>query len=208
MVAAPHTPPTHIGGPWRFLVGVARGIDALSRVVGAIAAWALVPMILLAVAAAVTAITDRHLGTRWSSNAFIEGQWYLFAVVFMLGAPIALAKGAHVRVDVAFARFGPRTKHWIDLLGGILFLLPFTAFGLWESLDYVERSWAIGESSPDPGGLPRYPIKTLIPVTFGVLFLQGLAQMIKHAGALRGLPVEVLDLPPSHTDHESEGCAD
>jgi TRAP-type mannitol/chloroaromatic compound transport system permease small subunit len=178
-----------------------RGIDRLCAAAGAIAAWSLVPMIGLAVAAALTAVTDRHLGTSWSSNALIEGQWYLFAVVFMLGAPLALAKGAHVRVDALFGRFGPRARHWIDLVGGVLFLLPFAAFGFYESLDFVERSWSIREGSPDPGGLPRYPIKTLIPIAFGLLFLQGLSQVIKHGAALVGLPEEQLGLPPSHTDH-------
>jgi len=185
----------------RRLPAFARALDRVSALAGAIAAWALVPMILLAVAAATTAITDRHLGTSWSTNALIEGQWYLFAVVFMLGAPIALAKGAHVRVDALFGRLGPRTRHWIDLVGGLLFLLPFAAFGVYESLDFVERSWSIREASPDPGGLPRYPIKTLIPVAFALLFLQGLSQVIKHGAALAGLPEDELGLPPSHTDH-------
>ena len=207
-MAAASPPPAGVPSPGATpRLPLLRLLDLPGRVAGSIAAWSLVPMIALAVAAATTAVTDRHLGTSWSSNALIEGQWYLFAVVFMLGAPIALAKGAHVRVDALFGRFGTRTRHWIDLAGGLLFLLPFAAFGFWESLDFVERSRSIREQSPDPGGLPRYPIKTLIPVAFALLFVQGLSQVIKHGAALGGVPENELGLPPSHTDHLDEEFA-
>ncbi|QDU83376.1 Tripartite ATP-independent periplasmic transporter, DctQ component [Planctomycetes bacterium Pla163] len=197
-----------IGAPWRLALRTSGAIDALSRAVGALAAWATLPMIGLAVAAAITAITDRHLGTSWSSAALVEGQWYLFAFVFLLGAPVTLLRGAHVRVDALFGRFGVRGRHWIDLVGGLLFVLPFCVFGFVESWDYVARSWSISEGSPDPGGLPRYPVKTLILVALGLLFLQGVAQCIKHAAALVGVPAALMDLPPSHVDRGSADRTD
>lgn len=201
--ARPALPRAH----WRIALRTSGAIDRLNRGGGVVAAWATLPMIGLAVAAALTAITDRHLGTSWSSVALVEGQWYLFAFVFLLGAPVALLRGAHVRVDALFGRLGVRTRHWIDLAGGLIFLLPFCVFGLVESWDYVARSWSLSEGSPDPGGLPRYPVKALILVAFGLLFLQGVAQCIKHAAALAGLPDELLDLPNSHRDHAAAGRA-
>jgi len=168
-----------------FLERAALAVTRLSNAIGSVAAWATVPMILFAVATSVAAALDRHAGTHLASNALSEAQWYLFAFVFLLGAPATLAKGAHVRVDAWYGKRSARTRHWIDIAGGVLFLLPFCAFGFFESLSFVERSWALREGSPNPGGLPRYPIKTLVPIAFALLFLQGLAQIVLHAVALR-----------------------
>ncbi|MEZ5977762.1 MAG: TRAP transporter small permease subunit [Planctomycetota bacterium] len=174
------------------LLALARGVDALNRAVGAFAAWLTVPMVLFAVVSAVASALDKRFGTHLASNAWIDAQWYLFGGVFLLGAPFALARGAHVRVDALYSRFAPRTRHWIDLAGGVLFLLPFCIFAATECFDFAQRSFELREASNDPGGLLRYPIKALLPVAFALLGLQGLAQVVKHAAVLRGAsPLDV-----------------
>lgn len=122
-----------------------------------------------------------------NSNGFLELQWYLFSVVFLLGAAYTLKHNAHVRVDVLYSRLSVKGKAWINLLGTILFLLPFCLLMLWVSWPSVENSWAVREMSPDPGGLPRYPIRTLIPVAFALLLLQGTAMLIRQVAILRGV---------------------
>lgn len=134
---------------------------------------------------------DRAAGGGLSSNAFVEGQWYLFSLVFLLGAPHALRAGAHVRVDVLYGHLPERAKHWIDLLGGLLFTIPFCAFALWISWPAVREAWVIREVSPDPGGLPRWPIKAVVPLAFALLLLQGASETIRRAAALAGREVEL-----------------
>ncbi len=122
-----------------------------------------------------------------SSNMFIELQWYLFSLVFLLGAAYTLKHNAHVRVDVLYTRLSARGKAWINLLGTVLFLIPFCVLMLWASWPVIEDSWARLEGSPDPGGLPRYPLLTAIPLTFILLIFQGGALLIQQIAILRGL---------------------
>jgi TRAP-type mannitol/chloroaromatic compound transport system permease small subunit len=168
------------------LLRLARGIDALNRSVGRAAAWLSFAMVLMGAFNALARYFDRAAGGGLSSNAWVEGQWYLFSLMFLLGAPYALRAGAHVRVDVFYGRLPARGRHWIDLLGGILFTIPFCVFALWISWPAVHESWVIREGSPDPGGLPRWPIKAVIPVAFALLLLQGLSETLKRAAILLG----------------------
>ena len=128
-----------------------------------------------------------EIALRLNSNMFIELQWYLFSLVFLLGAAYTLKHNAHVRVDVLYSRLSARGKAWINLLGTVLFLIPFCILMLWASWPVVVDSWAQLEGSPDPGGLPRYPLLTAIPVTFILLILQGTALLIREVATLRGL---------------------
>jgi TRAP-type mannitol/chloroaromatic compound transport system permease small subunit len=82
-----------------------------------------------------------------------------------------------VRVDVLSGRWSPKARAWVDLVGGLALLLPFSAFAAWTTGEMAVRSALIFEGSPDPGGLPRWPIKLLIPFAFGLLALQGLAEV-------------------------------
>ena len=174
--------------PW---LRLAHGIDRLNGWVGKAMGWLVLAMVLIGAGNAVVRYLGRFLSFNLSSNAYIELQWYLFSLVFLLGAAHALERNNHVRVDVLYARLSERTRHWINLLGSLLFLLPFSFFGLWLSWPSVRNSWAVHELSPDPGGLPRYPIKTMILVAFGLLALQGISEVIKHVAALRGqLPAD------------------
>ena len=136
----------------------------------------------------------RYLGPRVglhvSSNAYIELQWYLFSLVFLLAGAYTLKHDRHVRVDVFYARLSARGQAWIDLAGFLAFLIPFSIVGLWVSWPAVRASWAILEGSPDPGGLPRYPIKSVILVAFVLLIAQGAAELIRRIAFLRGAIAE------------------
>ncbi len=111
----------------------------------------------------------RFLGQNLTSNAFLEGQWYLFSTVFLLGAGHVLQNDRHVRVDVLYERLSKKHQIYIDIIGNFLFLIPFCIFGIWSSWEFVIESFSLLEMSPDAGGLPRYPIKALIPFSFLLL---------------------------------------
>lgn len=173
------------------LLRLARAVDGLNRAVGRLAAWLTLAMVLMGAWNALARYFDRAAGGGLSSNAFVEGQWYLFSLVFLLGAPHALRAGAHVRVDVLYGRFSERTRDWIDLVGGLLFTIPFCVFALWISWPAVHDSWVVREVSPDPGGLARWPIKAVIPLAFALLLAQAMSETIKRAARLAGRDVEL-----------------
>ena len=114
------------------------------------------------------------------SNAYTEAQWYLFAAVFLLAAPYVLQKDKHVRVDVVYGKLSAKKKATIDFVGTMVFLIPFCIFGMWASWDFVWISWVSQEVSPDSGGLDRFPVKALIPLSFGLLLLQGICTAIRQ----------------------------
>ena len=120
-----------------------------------------------------------------NSNMFIELQWYLFSVIFLLGAAYTLKADAHVRVDVFYARMSRRARAWINLCGATLFLVPFCVLMVCTSWPVVVDAVVHLEGSPDPGGLPRYPLLAVIPVAFVLLLLQGIAQAVHEITFLR-----------------------
>ena len=169
--------------PW---LRLSRGIDRANEAIGHLTGWLVLAMVLIGAYNAIARYLGRHLGGNLSSNAYIELQWYLFSLVFLLGAAYTLRRGAHVRVDLLYGRLGERGKAWIDLVGTLVMLLPFSVFALWVSWPSVRNSWAVREVSPDPGGLARYPIKSVILVAFVLLILQGLSEVIKNVSVLTG----------------------
>ena len=116
-----------------------------------------------------------------SSNTFIELQWYLFSMVFLLGAAYALKTGAHVRVDIFYNHISPTAKAWVNIAGTVVFLIPFCLLMISTSWPSVVDSWVRLEGSPDPGGLPRYPLLTVVPLAFILLMIQGLASAAREA---------------------------
>ena len=121
-----------------------------------------------------------------SSNAWLELQWYLFAATVMLGAPFVLKVNEHVRVDVIYSRLAPRRQALVDLFGLVLFLMPAALLLAWLSWPYVLDSYLTHEMSSNAGGLLRWPFKVLIPIGFGMLSLQGIAEIIKRIAFLQG----------------------
>jgi TRAP-type mannitol/chloroaromatic compound transport system permease small subunit len=159
----------------------ARGIDALNEAVGRGVKW----LVLIATLISAGNASLRY-GFDLSSNAWLELQWYLFALIFLLGAGYTLKHNGHVRIDVIYGRLSTRVQAWIDLFGSLLFLLPVAGLMAWFSWSMFVEAWSIQEVSADSGGLLRWPIKLALPLGFGLLFLQGVSESIKRAGMLAG----------------------
>ena len=122
-----------------------------------------------------------------SMVAVQEMEWHLFALVFLLGSAYSLKHDRHVRVDVFYSRFSPKRKALVNLGGSVLFLIPFCLVGIWGSQAFVISSFMIGETSPDPGGLPaRFILKAAIPVGFLLVLLQGIAMSFKSLAITLG----------------------
>lgn len=170
------------------LLRLSAAIDWMTERVGRIVAWLVVLMVVVASYNAVARYLGRYIGRNFSSNAYVELQWYLFSLVFLLCAGWALKEDSHVRVDVFYGRVSERTRAWINLLGGIFLMVPFCIFVLWASIPSVRNSWAAREVSADPGGLVRYPLKAMILVGFVLLLLQGFSEIIRTVQVLRHVP--------------------
>jgi len=106
----------------------------------------------------------------------VEAEWHLFAIIFLLGIPYALQKDRHVRVDLFYERFAAKDKRLVNLVGTLIFLLPWAAVLLFTGWHYAAEAWASSEGSPNPNGIPYFfPIKAMIPLAAGLLILQGIA---------------------------------
>lgn len=174
------------------LLRLSRGIDRFTELVGRFAYWLVLLMVIIGVWNVIGRFLGRAIGQNLTSNAFIEIQWYLFSVVFFLGAAYDVLHDEHVRVDVFYNGFNWRRKALVNLLGAIFFLIPFSLIVIWFSWPWVLSSWRGLEISNDPGGLPRYPIKSFVLIGFGMLVVQGISEIIKNVALLTGhlAPVE------------------
>jgi TRAP-type mannitol/chloroaromatic compound transport system permease small subunit len=163
------------------LLGLSRGIDRLNTLLGRLAA-----LLVLAAALISAGNAIMRYAFDYSSNAFLEIQWYLFAGVVMFGAANTLRRNEHVRVDLVYMSVSDRARLWIDTFGIILFLLPFTLFLGWLSWPIAARAFTTGEMSSSAGGLMRWPVRMVICVGFFLVALQGVSELIKRIAALRG----------------------
>jgi TRAP-type mannitol/chloroaromatic compound transport system permease small subunit len=170
----------------RGLLRVAHGIDRVSELAGKIAIYLTLLLVALGFYNVAARYAGRFIGQNLSSNRFIETQWYIFSVIFFLMFAYNLRHDVNVRVDFLYSTWSRTRKTWIDLIGTVLFLIPFCILGIWMTIDPVLFSWGLWEMSPDPGGLPRAPIKTFIIVAFVLLLLQAIAQVIKYIAVLTG----------------------
>jgi len=166
----------------RTLLALARAIDALNERIGHAVYW----LVLVAVVISTVNALMRY-AFDVGSNAWLEIQWYLFAAIFLLGAGYTLKANGHVRIDVLAGRLSERAQAWIDILGGLLFLLPMALIILYFSWPMFVQSYAGGEMSGDAGGLLRWPAKALIPAGFALLVLQALSEIVKRIAFLRGV---------------------
>jgi len=163
------------------LLTLARAVDALSERIGKAMSWLVLAAVLISTLNALI-----RYAFNYSSNAFLEMQWYLFAAVFLLGASWTLKRNEHIRIDVVVGRFSPRVHAWIDIFGGLFFLLPLTLVVLYNGIPFALEAWTSGEMSSNAGGLIVWPAKILIPLGFGLLLLQGLAEIVKRMAFLSG----------------------
>ncbi|MCF8198647.1 MAG: TRAP transporter small permease subunit [Sulfuritalea sp.] len=163
------------------LLKLTRLVDGLTTFIGRGLIWLILASVLISAGnAIVRKIFDM------GSNALLEIQWYLYAMVFMLGSGFAFLKNAHVRIDFISNHFSARTRNLIDIFGIILFLFPLCYMIITLSWPTFHNAWVSGEMSQNAGGLIRWPVYLLIPVGFFVLFLQGLSELIKRAAFITG----------------------
>ena len=163
-----------------------RTIDTLNDRIGRAVSWLALVLVVVGGWNAIARYLDRETGTVLSSNFWIEAGWYLFALLLLFGAAWVLRNDAHVRVDVFYSRLSDRGKAWIDMIGSFVLLIPFSLLMLWAVWPSVVESWRISEMSPDPGGLPRWPIRAVVPIAIVLLMLQGLSNGLKALSLLRG----------------------
>ncbi len=165
----------------KFLLRVSAAIDALNTVIGRWMTWLILFCTLIS---ALTATLRYALD--WGSNALLEAQWFMFGLVFLFCSAWTLREGGHVRIDVLSSRLPPVARVWIDILGGLLFLLPVCLLIAVDSWNFFLISYQTNEASSNPGGLLWWPIKLAIPAAFILLSLQGLSETIKNIAALTG----------------------
>jgi TRAP-type mannitol/chloroaromatic compound transport system permease small subunit len=158
--------------------------DAVDRFTDALGQWLKWLVLFATLISAGNALVRYSLHT--GSNAWLEIQWYMFGAMFLLAAGYALKHEEHVRVDVLFSRMSPQSQAWVDVVGGILFLMPTAIIIGWLAIPMVVNSFRINEMSNDAGGLLRWPIKLMIPLGFALLALQGLAEIIKKTAVATG----------------------
>jgi TRAP-type mannitol/chloroaromatic compound transport system permease small subunit len=134
---------------------------------------------------AVNALVRKIFNT--SSNAFLEIQWYFFAASFLLAAAYTLLNNEHVKIDVIYSRFSRRTQTLIDIFGFTVFLLPMCTAILWFGFPFFLKGFISNEMSSNAGGLIRWPVYAMLPLGFGLLWLQGVSELIKRVAFLQGL---------------------
>ena len=168
----------------RALLRVSRVIDAITDRLGAFIGVLVGLLILVGVYNVVTRYIGYFFRRAFASNAVLDLQWQLFSLIFFLGFSYILKRNENVRVDFLYSKWSPKRQALMNLLGHIFFLIPFCILGLVVTWEPVRFAWMIRETSPDFGGLPRYPIKTMILIGFGWLLIQAISECIKHAAVL------------------------
>lgn len=164
-----------------FLLSISKWIDTINEKIGLAVGWALLAAVIICSGNALI----RYAFNR-SSNGWLEIQWYLFSLMFLMAASYTLRRNEHVRIDVIVGRLSKRTQVWIDLLGFVFFLLPMTILILYDAIPYAMVSISSQEMSSNSGGLILWPAKILIPIGFALLTLQGISELIKRIGFLVG----------------------
>jgi TRAP-type mannitol/chloroaromatic compound transport system permease small subunit len=170
-------------GTWvRALLSLSRLIDAVNVQIGRWCAWA----ILVAVAVSATNAVVRKMFDM-SSNAWLELQWVLFSLVFLLCASWTLRDNEHIRIDIVNNMLPRGWRNAIDIVGHTVFLLPLTIIMIVTGIPFFTGSFAINEQSTNAGGLPQWPAKALIAIGFALLGAQAISELIKRIAILRGL---------------------
>ena len=161
------------------LLAISRGIDWFNTQFAVVANW----LVLLAALISAGNAGSRYLFSE-SSNGWLEIQWYMFAGMVLLGGPYTLKMNEHVRVDLFYGLASERTRIWIDIVGGLLFLLPICVILTYFTWPWFVEFWTINEASSNAGGLVRWPVKLLLPVGFFLMAMQGVSEIIKRVAAL------------------------
>lgn len=177
------------------LLAFSRVIDAINTRIGKWLSWALLAAVLIS---AGNAIVRKLLDT--SSNSWLELQWILFSVVFLLCAAWTLLNNEHIRIDIVNNMLPKPVHNWIEVLGHLFFLLPFTVVMIITGWPFFIASIRINEQSSNAGGLAQWPAKFLVPACFFLLFFQGISELIKRIAIMRGM----IDDPHAGVHHPAE----
>ena len=163
------------------LLAVSRGIDAINFRIGKVLSWLILAAVLVS---ATNAVIRKLFDT--SSNSWLELQWVLFGIVFLLCSPWTLMSNEHIRIDIVNNVLPPAVRNWIDVVGHAFFLLPLTIVMIITSLPFFLRSLQLNEQSMNAGGLPQWPAKGVVLLGFIVLFFQGVSELIKRIAVMLG----------------------
>ena len=164
------------------LLKLSQGIDAVTRWTGKRLAWLILVAVIIS---AINAIVRKTLDV--SSNSWLELQWVLFGIVFLLCSPWTLLDNEHIRIDIVNNLFSRRGRNIIDLVGHIFFLIPLCVVMIVTGGPFFVRSYEINEQSGNAGGLPQWPAKSLIVIGFSLLLAQAISELIKRIAVMRGL---------------------
>lgn len=164
------------------LLPASRVVDSATAWIGKRLAW----LILAAVIVSAANATIRKVFDT-SSNSWLELQWVLFSVVFLLCSPWTLLANEHIRIDIVNNLLPKRVRDWIDVVGHAFFLLPLTVVMIITGVPFFLRSFEINEQSGNAGGLPQWPSKALVMIGFAMLLVQGLSELTKRIAIMRGL---------------------
>lgn len=191
--------PLVLGETMRGLLAFSRLIDTTMIKIGRSVAW----LIFLAVAVStINALIRKLFNT--SSNSWLELQWLLFGFVFLLCSPWTLLSNEHIRIDIINSKLSRRTRSVIELIGHVVFLLPFAAIMVMTSIPFAARAIIGNEQSSNAGGLPLWPAKLLVLIGFCALLLQAISEMIKRIAIMRGDLDEILTGGGLHASAEAE----
>ena len=180
------------------LLKLSRLIDALTERIGKAVLWLVLIVVLVSAANAIMRYTIHY-----SSNAFLEIQWYLFGVIFLFSSGYTLLRNEHVRIDLVSSRFSKRGQVWIDIFGILFFLMPMAVVIMLLSWPVFMHAFESQEMSNSAGGLIVWPARLMIPVGFFLLILQAISELIKRVGFLMGLcanPMERLNVPSAEEE--------
>jgi len=183
----------------RTLLPVTRVIDAINTRIGRYLAWLILGAVIVSAA---NAIVRKVFDT--SSNSFLELQWLLFSIVFLLCSPWTLLNNEHIRIDIVNALLPKRARNIIDTVGHAFFLLPLTVVMIVTGVPFFLSSVEINEQSSNAGGLPQWPAKSLIMIAFATLFFQGVSELIKRIAIMRGLIPDPHESQKSSLETEAE----
>ena len=164
------------------LLPLARVIDSINRLIGRYVAWAILLAVLVSSA---NAIVRKTFDT--SSNAWLELQWILFAMVFLLCSPWTLLSNEHIRIDIVNNLMPKWMRNTIEVVGHAFFLLPLCIIMIVTAVPFFLKSFGVNEQSGNAGGLPQWPTKSLVAIGFALLFIQGISELIKRLAVIRNL---------------------
>jgi TRAP-type mannitol/chloroaromatic compound transport system permease small subunit len=165
----------------RPLLAVSAAIDLVNEKIGYVCNFLVLAACIVSAANAMI-----RYAFSYSSNSWLELQWYMFAILVMFGASYTFKRNEHVRVEIFYLFLSERGQLWLDLIGTLFFLIPSCLLLSYLSWPFFMQAYSVGEISSNAGGLVRWPIKIVVPVGFVMLALQGVSEVIKRIAALQG----------------------